>query len=101
MFDDIPLKEHKINVYFLRTLTHFYLDNIWMLSSNKKSARTSMYKWLSTRLNLPEERTHVRYFNKEMCLKTIRILEPMYTNVGGKMYEVEYEIKNDERGKEK
>ena len=46
-----------------------------------------MYKWLSIQMGLPEGRTHIRFFNKEDCLKAISILKPKYIQLYGCDYE--------------
>ena len=60
------------------------MDAIWQVSSKPKKARTSMYKWLSSKMDIPFKETHVKYFTKEQCKKAIKILKPMYIQLYGK-----------------
>lgn len=66
------------NVHHYRHTVHKYLDAIWVLSSRKGKARSSMYKWLSNKMNIKEEETHVKYFTRAQCKEAIKILRPMY-----------------------
>lgn len=72
------------NVNHYRRTVHRYLDGIWLISSNRRKARTSMYSWLSKQMDLPPEKTHVKYFNRDQCRQAIRILRPMYIKLYGK-----------------
>lgn len=67
-----------------RYIVHKYLDAIWMISYNKRKARTSMYKLLSNKMGLTKEQTHVKYFTIEQCIQAIRILRPMYIQLYGR-----------------
>ena len=66
------------NVQHYRHTVHRYLDAIWVLSSHKGKARSSMYRWLANKMNINEEETHVKYFNRAQCKEAIKILRPMY-----------------------
>lgn len=81
------------NVQHYRHTVHRYLDAIWGVSSGKGRARTTMYKWLAVKLDLPEEKTHVKYFNRAQCKKAIKILRPMYVQLYGK--DLEYTKKKN------
>ena len=75
---------------------HLYMDAIWQVSSKPKKARTSMYKWLSSKMDIPFEETHVKYFTKEQCKKAIKILKPIYIQLYGKdlPWRKEKDVKN-------
>lgn len=72
------------NAQHYRHTVHRYLDAIWVLSSHKGKARSSMYKWLATKMNIPEEEAHVKLFNRAQCKRAIKILRPMYIQLYGK-----------------
>jgi len=72
------------NLQHYRYTVHRYLDAIWILSSRKNKARSSMYKWLSYKINVDEKMAHVKYFDRAMCRKVIKILRPMYIQLYGK-----------------
>lgn len=71
------------NLQHYRHTVHRYLDAIWLVGSSKKKARSTMYKWLSTKMNLNIEDTHVSKFNREQCKQAIKILRPMYMQLYG------------------
>lgn len=71
------------NLQHYRHTVHRYLDAIWLVGSSKKKARSTMYKWLSTKMNLDIEETHVSKFNREQCKQAIKILRPMYMQLYG------------------
>lgn len=71
------------NLQHYRHTVHRYLDAIWLVGSSKKKARSTMYKWLSTKMNLDIEDTHVSKFNREQCKQAIKILRPMYMQLYG------------------
>lgn len=71
------------NVQHYRHTVHLYMDAIWRMSCNKKKARTTMYKLLSNRLDIPYEQCHVKWFNREQCRNAIKILRPMYIQLFG------------------
>ena len=72
------------NVKHYRHTVHLYLDAIWQASSSKKRARTSMYNWLATQMNISEEECHVSKFSRDQCKKAIKILRPKYMVLFGK-----------------
>ena len=72
------------NVQHYRHTVHRYLDAIWVLSSKKGKARSSMYRWLADKMNIIEEDAHVKYFNRAQCKEAIKILRPMYKQLYGK-----------------
>ena len=71
------------NLQHYRHTVHRYLDAIWLVGSSKKKARSTMYKWLSNKMNLDIEDTHVSKFNREQCKQAIKILRPMYIQLYG------------------
>lgn len=71
------------NLRHYRYTVHKYLDAIWGIGAHKSKARSTMYKVLSRRMNLPEEETHVKYFNRTQCKEAIKILKPMYIQLYG------------------
>lgn len=71
------------NLNHYRHTVHLYLDGIWTMSNRKRTARSSMYKWLSIQLDIPLEETHVKYFNREQCRKAIKILRTKYIQLYG------------------
>lgn len=72
------------NLQHYRFTVHRYLDAIWTLSSRKNKARTSMYKWLSYKMNVDEKDAHVKCFDRATCRKAIKILRPLYIQLYGK-----------------
>lgn len=72
------------NVQHYRHTVHRYLDAIWKLGWNKRKARSTMYKMLSEKMNIPFEETHVKYFTRAQCREAIKILRPMYIQLYGK-----------------
>lgn len=71
------------NVQHYRHTVHRYLDAVWLVGINKKKARNTMYKWLSNKMNLDLEDTHVSKFNRSQCKQAIKILRPMYVQLYG------------------
>lgn len=63
---------------------HYYLDVIWINSSNKSRSRTNLYKWLSIQMNINLEDTHVRKFDLEQCKQALKILKSKYKQMYGK-----------------
>ena len=55
----------------LRHIAHHWFDALW---KNKfKKSRYNAYSWLSLRMNLNKNITHMGLFDKEDCLKVIKI----------------------------
>ena len=54
------------SVTHYRHTVHRYLDAIWGASSAKKKARTSMYNWLATQMNISTEELteRLKYLDK-------------------------------------
>lgn len=71
------------NVQHYRHTVHRYLDAIWKVSNKKRDARSTMYSWLSTQMDLLEEETHVAKFTRNQCKQAIRILRPKYIELFG------------------
>lgn len=72
------------NLQHYRFIVHKYLDAIWLLSSNRRGARNNMYNFLSNKMDIPLEETHVSKFNRTQCKQAIKILRPMYIQLYGK-----------------
>lgn len=80
------------NTQHYRHTVHRYLDSIWKVSSRRGKARSTMYSWLSTQMDLPEEETHVAKFTRNQCKQAIKILKPKYIELFGK--DLSYKKKN-------
>lgn len=85
------------NAQHYRYTVHRYLDSIWKVSSRRGKARSTMYSWLSTQMDLPEEETHVSKFTRNQCKQAIKILRPKYIELFGKdlPYRKENEVKSN------
>lgn len=85
------------NTQHYRYTVHRYLDSIWKVSSRRGKARSTMYSWLSTQMDLPEEETHVAKFTRNQCKQAIKILKPKYIELFGKdlSYRKENKMVND------
>lgn len=85
------------NTQHYRYTVHRYLDSIWKVSSRRGKARSTMYSWLSTQMDLPEEETHVAKFTRNQCKQAIKILRPKYIELFGKdlLYRKENEVKSN------
>lgn len=85
------------NTQHYRYTVHRYLDSIWKVSSKRGKARSTMYSWLSTQMDLPEEETHVAKFTRNQCKQAIKILKPKYIELFGKdlPYRKENKMVND------
>lgn len=85
------------NTQHYRYTVHRYLDGIWKVSSRKGKARSTMYSWLSTQMDLPEEETHVAKFTRNQCKQAIKILRPKYIELFGEdlPYRKENEMKRN------
>ena len=85
------------NTQHYRYTVHRYLDSIWKVSSRRGKARSTMYSWLSTQMDLPEEETHVAKFTRNQCKQAIKILKPKYIELFGKdlSYRKENKMAND------
>lgn len=60
---------------------HFYFDKLWTekiaRGFKKGIARNTAYIWLSNKLNLPGEETHIGWFDMDMCKKVVDICKPI------------------------
>lgn len=85
------------NTQHYRHTVHRYLDSIWKVSNKRKNARSTMYSWLSTQMDLPEEETHVAKFTRNQCKQAIKILRPKYIELFGEdlPYRKENKMVND------
>ena len=54
------------------------------MSSRPGKARTAMYKWLATQLNMEYEKCHVKWFNRDQCKQAIKILRAKHIQLYGK-----------------
>jgi len=62
---------------------HSYFDPLWKskMKSHKMQknvARGLAYKWLSKKMELPEELTHIGMFDVEQCKKVIEFCKPYF-----------------------
>lgn len=72
------------NVKHYRHTVHLYLDSIWPMSTKPSKARTAMYKWLATQLNIDYEKCHVKWFTRDQCRQAIKILKAKHIQLYGK-----------------
>lgn len=72
------------NVKHYRHTVHLYLDSIWPISSKPGQARTTMYKWLATQLNIDYHKCHVKWFTRDQCRQAIKILRNKQIQLYGK-----------------
>lgn len=72
------------NVKHYRHTVHLYLDSIWPISNKPGKARTAMYKWLATQLNMEYEKCHVKWFTRDQCRQAIKILKAKHIQLYGK-----------------
>lgn len=65
-----------------KQLAHLFFDQIWERlidrGSSKTQSRGKAYKWLSMKLGLPQEHTHIGMFDIDYCDKVIRLCKPYY-----------------------
>lgn len=54
----------------LKKEAHKYFDKIW---KNGSKSRRESYKWLSMKLNIPIEYTHIGMFSEKTCKKVIEL----------------------------
>ena len=53
----------------LRKIAHAFLDRMWR--GNRNMTRADVYRWLSEKMGLPVEETHIGLFDLEQCRKAI------------------------------
>jgi len=60
---------------------HFYFDKLWSYKIKKgtkrRLARTKAYNWLSEELGTSISKTHIGYFDLEMCKKVVILCKPI------------------------
>jgi hypothetical protein len=64
-----------------RMETHQVFDAFW---KGRRMSRTAAYKWLSMKMGLPEEMTHIGGFEMDQCQQVIDICRQMETAANGK-----------------
>jgi len=71
----------------LKMKAHKYFDTIWIYRKQQglKKARRKAYSWLSEKLNLDIDLTHIGYFDKETTEKVIKLCEPYYHKIKNKV----------------
>lgn len=57
----------------MRIKTHSLLDSLW----NTKNGRTKAYRWLSKKMKLHADETHIGMFNEEKCNRAIQLIEEL------------------------
>lgn len=72
------------NLKHYRHTVHLYLDSIWPISTNKKKARTTMYKWLALQMGIDYYKCHVKWFTRDQCRQAIKILRAKHIQLYGK-----------------
>lgn len=83
------------NLQHYRYTVHRYLDSIWLLSTDKGTARSTMYDYLSQQMQLKKEETHISKFTKKQCKQAIKILRPKYIQIYGR--DLGYKSKEDKK----
>lgn len=54
------------------------------MSTNKKKARTTMYKWLALQMGIDYHKCHVKWFTRDQCRQAIKILRAKHIQLYGK-----------------
>ena len=54
------------------------------MSTNKRKARTTMYKWLALQMNMDYHKCHVKWFTRDQCRQAIKILRQKQIQLYGK-----------------
>ena len=54
------------------------------MSTNKRKARTTMYKWLALQMNMDYYKCHVKWFTRDQCRQAIKILRQKQIQLYGK-----------------
>lgn len=67
----------------LKITAHLYFDSLWKHREKQgdSNPRTIAYKWLSEKLNMSINDTHIGYFDKETTEKVIELCKPYYIKV--------------------
>ncbi len=55
-----------------RSRAHRALDQLWR---SYRMSRPAVYKWLSARMGLPNERAHIGCFTVEQCNRVVRLVD--------------------------
>ena len=55
-----------------RKTAHAYFDPIW---KNRRMSRSQAYSWLSAKMELPQELTHIAMFDVSQCKRVVGIME--------------------------
>ena len=87
------------NLKHYRHTVHLYLDSIWPISTNKKKARTTMYKWLALQMGIDYYKCHVKWFTRDQCRQAIKILRAKHIQLYGKDIPLEEAKKRMEKEK--
>ena len=54
------------------------------MSTNKRKARTTMYKWLALQMGIDYHKCHVKWFTRDQCRQAIKILKAKHIQLYGK-----------------
>jgi hypothetical protein len=61
---------------------HFYFDGLWRkkikYGFSRKVARTTAYLWLSQKMHLSTDLTHIGMFDVEQCKKVVELCKKYY-----------------------
>ena len=75
--DNAPLGNVANEVLRLKRMeTHKVFDDFW---KGRRMSRTAAYKWLSKKMGLPEEKTHIGGFEMDQCQQVIDICRQIET----------------------
>jgi len=61
------------NLRNLRNNAHMLFDKLWK-GQTRKMTRYDAYRWLSNKMNIKIEETHIGWFDEEQCKKIINLL---------------------------
>ena len=67
----------------LRNKAHSLFDPLWKAKiqrdgCSRNVARDTAYKWLSSQLGIPRDRTHIAMFDEQQCQRVIEICSAFY-----------------------
>lgn len=62
---------------FWKKRAHLFFDDLW---KSEKMTRSKAYKWLSEKLNIPMEYTHIGMFDENQCRATVELCKELTKN---------------------
>ena len=72
-------KQYDFEDRMAKMAAHQAFDNLWRKAPNgrQEQTRRQAYQWLAAKLGVPEDECHIRFFDKQTCMRVVSLISAL------------------------